>query len=114
MVCTDTFLITVYVLVDEFCKQNPALPEEQTVWATGRKSGLSRAEVVALSIFGQWSRFQSERGFWSFCEQRLRPLFPGLPDRAADVARSSGSGLRRSASRWIWRGSSERRRPRTR
>ena len=53
MVCTDTFLITVYVLVDEFCKQNPALPEEQTVWATGRKSGLSRAEVVALSIFGQ-------------------------------------------------------------
>src|SRR5690242_21886552 len=85
MVCTDTFLTAVYVLVDEFCKQNPALPEEQTIWATGRKRGLSRAEVVALSIFGQWSRFQSERGFWSFCEQRLRPLFPALPDRAEFV-----------------------------
>jgi hypothetical protein len=85
MVCTDTFLTAVYVLVDEFCKQNVPSVEEQTLWATGRKRNLSRAEVVALSIFGQWSRFRSEREFWSFCEQRLRPLFPALPDRAEFV-----------------------------
>lgn len=85
MVCTDTFVTTVYVLVDDFCKQNPLAPEEQTLWATGRKPHLSRAEVVALSIFGQWSRFLSEREFWSFCQQRLRPLFPALPDRAEFV-----------------------------
>lgn len=85
MVCTDTFLTAVYVLVDDFCKQNPPTPHEQTLWATGRKRSLSRAEVVTLSIFGQWSRFRSEREFWSFCEQRLRPLFPALPDRAEFV-----------------------------
>lgn len=85
MVCTDTFLTAVYVLVDDFCKQNPPSLDEQTLWATGRKRSLSRAEVVTLSIFGQWSRFRSEREFWSFCEQRLRPLFPALPDRAEFV-----------------------------
>lgn len=85
MLCTDTFLTTVYVLVDDFCKENPVVPEEQTLWGTGRKRNLSRAEIVALSIFGQWSRWRSEREFWSFCNQRLRPLFPGLPDRAEFV-----------------------------
>lgn len=85
MVCTDTFVTAVYVLVDDFCKQNPLRPEEQTLWGTGRKPGLSRAEVVALSIFGQWSRFRSERDFWSFCQARLRPMFPALPDRAEFV-----------------------------
>ena len=85
MICPDTFLISVYVLVDDFCKQNPPKPEEQTLWETGRKRGLSRAEVVALSIFGQWSRFRSERDFWSFCEQRLKGLFPSLPNRAEFV-----------------------------
>lgn len=42
MVCTDTFLTTVYVLVDEFCKQNPPTPDEQTLWATGGGSAVCR------------------------------------------------------------------------
>src|ERR1700740_42422 len=85
MVCTDTFLTAVYVLVDEFCKQNRPSIDEETLWMTGRKRNLSRAEVVTLSVFGQWSRFRSEREFWNYCEQRLRPLFPALPNRAEFV-----------------------------
>lgn len=82
MVCADTFLTALYVLVDEFCKKNPATVAEQTLWQTGRTRNLSRAEVVTLSIFGQWSRYRSEREFWSFCRQRLLALFPALPDRS--------------------------------
>lgn len=85
MLCTDTFLIGLYYLVDEFCKRCPPRFEEQNVWDCGRKRSLSRAEVVALSISGQLWRFRSERDFWSFCSQKLRHLFPNLPDRAEFV-----------------------------
>lgn len=85
MVSIDTFLIALYVMVDDFCKRNPAVASEQTIWACGRKRALSRSEVVALSIFGQWYRFRSERDFWRFAEERLREMFPDLPDRAEFV-----------------------------
>jgi hypothetical protein len=82
MLDIDTFLTTLYVLVDDFCKDHPLSPDERTVWTCGRPIALCRSEVLTLSIFGQWSRFQSERGFYRFAQQRLRPLFPRLPDRS--------------------------------
>lgn len=85
MVSPDTFLIALYVLVDDFCKQNPPSSAEQTIWSCGRTPSLTRSEVVTLSIFGQWGRFRSERDFWSFCEQRMLEFFPDLPDRAEFV-----------------------------
>lgn len=85
MVSIDTFLIELYVQVDEFCKRTPLTPGEQTIWACGRKRALSRSEVATLSIFGQWYRFRSERDFWRFCEERLRGLFPDLPNRSEFV-----------------------------
>lgn len=85
MVSIDTFLIALYVLVDDFCKQNRPTFLEQPFWNCGRKPALSRSEVVTLSIFGQWYRFLSERDFWRFAEARLTDLFPGLPDRAEFV-----------------------------
>jgi hypothetical protein len=85
MVSIDTFLIALYVLVDEFCKRNPPAVSEQTIWACGRKRALSRSEVVTLSILGQWYRFRSERDFWRFCDARMRELFPDLPDRSEFV-----------------------------
>jgi hypothetical protein len=85
MVSIDTFLIALYVLVDEFCKRNPPELSEQTIWACGRKRALSRSEVVTLSIFGQWYRFRSETDFWRFCKERLLGFFPDLPDRSEFV-----------------------------
>lgn len=85
MISPDTFLTALYIAVDDFCKEHELTPAEQTIWACGRPRALTRSEVVTLSIFGQWSRFRSERDFWSFCEQRLRPLFPDLPDRSEFV-----------------------------
>jgi hypothetical protein len=72
----EAFLTELYVLVDEFATAN--LPPEG---GPGPAPALSRSEVVALAVFGQWARFSSERDFWRYAAARLRPLFPRLPDR---------------------------------
>lgn len=77
MVPVDTFLTFLYVLVDDFCKAHLA-PERRP----GPDAALSRSEVVALSVFGQWGVFGSERGFYRYAARRLRGAFPTLPDRS--------------------------------
>ena len=56
MMDPDTFLTTLYVMVDDFCKAKWPLE----VIHTGPQASLSRSEVVTLAVFGQWSRFESE------------------------------------------------------
>lgn len=77
MLDADTFLTTLYVMVDDFCKAN--LPAEVR---PGPEASLSRSEVVTLAIFGQSARFASERDFWRFAQAKLRGAFPKLPDRS--------------------------------
>ena len=76
MMDTDTFLTTLYVMADDFCKYQ--LPPEKT---PGPKPSLTRSEVVTLALFGQWSCFLSERGFYRYARHHLRPAFPTLPYR---------------------------------
>src|SRR5919106_895833 len=76
MVDVDTFLTTLYVMVDDFCKAS--LPPESR---HGRLVRLSRSEVVTLAMFGQWQGFGSERGFYRFAQHHLRTAFPQLPTR---------------------------------
>jgi hypothetical protein len=71
----DTFLTTLYVLVDEWCKAHPQ-PRRR-----GRPTALTRSEVVTLALYGQWCRFASERDFYRHADRRLRGMFPRLPDR---------------------------------
>ncbi len=49
MVDVDTFLTTLYVMVDDFCKLS--LPSDVH---PGPQAALSRSEVVTLALFGQW------------------------------------------------------------
>jgi len=74
---TDAFLTALYVMVDDFCNAN--LPPDIK---TGPAALLSRSEVVTLAIFGQWSLFDSERGFYRYAERNLRRAFPSLPHRS--------------------------------
>jgi hypothetical protein len=92
MLDTDTFVTTVYVIVDDFCKEH--LPEQSK---PGPASGLSRSEVITLAILGQWSRWGSERGFYRFAEQCLRSAFPGLPNRSGynRLARAQADAIAR-------------------
>jgi hypothetical protein len=76
MLDPETFLVELYVLVDEVCKQQ--LPP---VVQPGPAAALHRSEVLTLALFAQWARFRSERDFWRYATQRLRPLFPRLPHR---------------------------------
>ena len=75
MVDLDTFLTTLYVEVDERSKAF-VLPRRR-----GPQPALELSEALTLAIFGQWARFRSERDFYRFATQRLRPYFPTLPDR---------------------------------
>lgn len=76
MVDVDTFLTTLYVMVDDFGKTS--LPVEPH---PGPPAALSRSEVVTLALFGQWQGFGSERGFYRYARARLRAAFPQLPAR---------------------------------
>ena len=76
MIDPDTFLTTLYVTVDDFCKAS--LPPEPRL---GPQTALSRRAVVTLALFGQWQGFGSERGFYRYVQRHLRAAFPQLPTR---------------------------------
>jgi hypothetical protein len=76
VVDVDTFLTTLYVMVDDFCKAS--LPPEHR---PGLQAALSRSEVVTLALCGQWQDFGSERGFYRYAQRHLRAAFPSLPTR---------------------------------
>jgi Transposase DDE domain len=71
----DTFLTTLYVLVDECCQEQPEARRR------GPAPALTRSEVVTLALFSQWGRFASERDFYRYANRRLRGAFPRLPHR---------------------------------
>ena len=76
MLDVDTFLTTLYVIVDDFCHSQP--PKKRP----GPEASLSRSEVLTLAVFARWSRFNSERDFYRYADSKLRNAFPTLPDRS--------------------------------
>jgi hypothetical protein len=77
MLDVDTFLTTLYVMVDDFCQSHP-----QEEGKLGPRASLCRSEVMTLAIFARWSRFSSERDFYRYATNHLRDAFPTLPDRS--------------------------------
>lgn len=78
MLDVETFLTTLYVVIDEFAKTHlpPGAPR------VGRRPQLSLSEVLTLALFGQWSGFASQRAFYRYAQQHLRSAFPTLPARS--------------------------------
>lgn len=76
MLDLDTFVTTLYVLVDDTIKlaRPPSRP--------GPQPELSLSEVVTLALLAQWKQFPSERAFARFALRNLRAAFPALPDRS--------------------------------
>ena len=56
----ETFLTTLYVMVDDFCQ----LAGYNEKYRPGPAASLSCREVVTLAVFGQWGQFSSERAFY--------------------------------------------------
>jgi len=76
MVDVDTFLTTLYVMVDDFCHSRA--PKKKP----GPEASLCASEVITLSIFARWSRFSSERDFYRYAQSNLIDAFPSLPERS--------------------------------
>jgi hypothetical protein len=70
----DSLLVTLYVLVDDWWKDQ----QRRIVRRPGRPTVLEDSEVLTLAILSQWSRFRSERDFWRFADAHLRQYFPKL------------------------------------
>jgi hypothetical protein len=77
VVDVDTFLTTLYVMVDDFCQSHPRNERHP-----GPDASLSPSEIVTLAIFARWARFTSERDFYRYASTRLIDAFPTLPDRS--------------------------------
>jgi hypothetical protein len=89
MIQIDTFLTTLYVMVDDFIKTRQAQhPEHSYPKHTahtshkGRVASLCCSEVVTLALFSQFGRFQSQHDFYRYASSHLRPAFPTLPHRS--------------------------------
>src|SRR5262249_11807909 len=76
MVDVDTFLTTLYVMVDDFCTLS--LPSDLH---PGPQAALSRSAGVTLALCGQWQSFGSERGFYRYAQRHLQAACPQLPSR---------------------------------
>jgi len=70
----DSFLVSLYVLVDDWWHER----HPYSLRKPGRPALLTDPEVLTLAIFAQWPRFRSERDFWRFASAHLRPYFPKL------------------------------------
>ena len=70
----DSFLVSLYVLVDDWWKLDHSLQPPKL----GRPALLTDPEVLTLAILAQWPRFRSERDFWRFAWAHLRSYFPRL------------------------------------
>ena len=62
----DTFLTTVYVIVDDLCQ---AKSGEVRTKRRGRKPVLPESEVIMLALLSQWHGRGSERAFLHFAAQ---------------------------------------------
>lgn len=69
----DTFLTTVYCLVDDMYAQQFAAHKPRR---PGRKPEMSDSEVLTLGLLAQWQRSRSEREFLRTTRRALAPYFP--------------------------------------
>lgn len=73
MLDVDTFLVTVYCIVDDlyqarFAAQKPRRP--------GRKPKMTDSEVLTLAVLQQWQPDRSERAFLRYVRMHWRSYFP--------------------------------------
>lgn len=76
----DTFLVAVYVIVDDWwqAQQPPQTLQAPRPRGPGRPAALSQSEVVTVALVAHWPRWRSARDFWRFARAHLRSYFPAL------------------------------------
>lgn len=76
----DTFLVTVYVLVDDLYRTEyaPSRPRRP-----GPEPAMSDSEVLTLALVGQWRQDQSERAFVAWVRRHWQAYFPRILSQSA-------------------------------
>lgn len=82
MIDLDTFIIMIYVFVDDWYQQHiePVKPNR------GRPCQFSDSEALTIAIVSEWRAgvsWQSERGCLRYLRQHYGSWFPHLPERSA-------------------------------
>ena len=75
----DTFLVTVYTVVDDLYQEHYAAQKDPR----GRKGCLSDSEVLSLAVLAQWHPSRCERAFLRFVRRYWPEYFPRLPSQSA-------------------------------
>jgi len=79
----ETFLTTVYVIVDDWYKAHMTQALKRTA---GRKPRMSDSEVLTLALAGQWQvgvPWRSERGLVRYIQAHHRAMFPTMLQSSA-------------------------------
>ena len=76
----DTFLITVYCIIDDWCQQH-LVPHR--AHRPGRRPDLSDSEVLTLLVLAQWQQNRSETAFLAYARRHWRAYFPHLLSQSA-------------------------------
>lgn len=76
----DTFLVTVYVEVDDLYRTEyaPSKPRRP-----GPEPAMSDSEVLTLALLGQWRQDRSERAFVSWVQRHWQAYFPRMLSQSA-------------------------------
>lgn len=85
----ETFMTTVYVLVDDWYKQHVAALKPKV----GSPAQMSDSEVLTLAVVGQWRvgvPWQSERGLVRYMQLHGRAMFPKMLQTSAFNQRVRG------------------------
>lgn len=75
----DTFLVTVYCIVDDLYKERfaPLKPDRP-----GPDLEISDSEVLCLGVLAQWQHNRSETAFLEYAGRHLREYFPRWPHQS--------------------------------
>lgn len=95
----DTFLVTVYCVVDDVYRQHAAPVRAHL---PGRPGELSDSEVLTLVLLAQWQPSGSERQFVAWAAKHWRTYFPRLLSQSAFNRRARQLyGVLARLSEWI-------------
>ena len=72
------FIVTVYVLIDDFYKDFSKLHKLRT---SGFSPKLSDSEVITMEIVGEYLGFHKDKDIYKYFTHHLSHLFPKMPHR---------------------------------
>ena len=86
----DTFIITVYCLVDE---HYAAVTAQHQVRRGGFAPALSDSEVITMEICGEYFKLDKDKDLFAYFRDHYRHFFPALGDRPSFVRQAANLWL---------------------